>query len=270
MSIENIDDKQISHFDEISGRYYDIVDRVWYDYGYYHVREKEIILEEITKGCGSKRDVKILDAGCGPGRNSIGLAKRGYSIIALDFSEGMLNETGKLAKQMKLEHNIQLIRGDVRHLPFKDSIFDYIINMEVMEHLENGLEDGHKMIKEFYRVSSDIQGKLIFETPNKIHFIFYLVPLCSPSRKEITKEEIRKLYEDNPLVVANSFIEYKINNIIKSNEFHVINKKFIRVIPSGIIERLELATKLDNLLEEMPIIRNLSREIVWICQKKRL
>jgi len=50
------------------------------------MREVDFLLEELKLPSGAA----ILDVGCGTGRHSIELAKRGYALTGVDFSEGML------------------------------------------------------------------------------------------------------------------------------------------------------------------------------------
>lgn len=50
--------------------------------------EIEFVIEELKLPPGHR----ILDMGCGTGRHSIELAKRGYKITGVDWSSGMLGE----------------------------------------------------------------------------------------------------------------------------------------------------------------------------------
>src|SRR4030042_5496262 len=63
------------------------------------------------------KSLKIIDIGCGTGRHSIELAKRGYHITGIDLSESQL----KRAKEKAGEQGLQIIfeRHDARNLPFK-------------------------------------------------------------------------------------------------------------------------------------------------------
>jgi 2-polyprenyl-3-methyl-5-hydroxy-6-metoxy-1,4-benzoquinol methylase len=44
----------------------------------------------IEKEINSNRSFKILDIGCGTGRHSIELAKRGYTVTGVDLSDSLL------------------------------------------------------------------------------------------------------------------------------------------------------------------------------------
>jgi ubiquinone/menaquinone biosynthesis C-methylase UbiE len=66
---------------------------------------------------------KILDIGCGAGRTTIGLAKKGYSMIeGVDLSNNLI----RAAKQIALEEglNIRFTCGNAIDLPFNDNEFD--------------------------------------------------------------------------------------------------------------------------------------------------
>ena len=70
----------------------------------------------IEKEIGYNKATRILDIGCGTGRHSIELAKRGYTVVGIDLSESQL----KRAKEKASEQNLQIIfqKHDARNLPF--------------------------------------------------------------------------------------------------------------------------------------------------------
>ena len=61
--------------------------------------EVDFIIEELKVPQGSR----ILDIGCGTGRHSVELAKRGYSVTGVDISSGMLTEAKEAASQAGVE-----------------------------------------------------------------------------------------------------------------------------------------------------------------------
>jgi len=66
----------------------------------------------------------VLDLACGTGRHSIPLSKAGYDMVGLDVSLNLL----KIAKNRW--RNVQLIKGDMRCLPFKAGSFLASVSMD--------------------------------------------------------------------------------------------------------------------------------------------
>ncbi len=72
--------------------------------------------DSIEKELNYNKSLKILDVGCGTGRHTIELTKRGYSVTGVDLSEAMLNKARANAKAANLQ--INFIQHDARNLPF--------------------------------------------------------------------------------------------------------------------------------------------------------
>lgn len=70
------------------------------------IREVDFLLEELSLQPNSS----ILDVGCGTGRHSIELAKRGYIVTGLDLSSEMLSRAEDAAKSAGV--NVNWIRSD--------------------------------------------------------------------------------------------------------------------------------------------------------------
>jgi 2-polyprenyl-3-methyl-5-hydroxy-6-metoxy-1,4-benzoquinol methylase len=70
----------------------------------------------IEKEIAYNRAIRILDIGCGTGRHSIELARRGYTVVGIDLSESLLNR----AKEKAAEQQAPIVfqKQDARHLPF--------------------------------------------------------------------------------------------------------------------------------------------------------
>ncbi len=66
----------------------------------------------------------VLDVACGTGRHIIPLSQQGYRMVGLDVSLNLL----RIAKQRSKE--TQLVRGDMRFLPFKAEAFGAAISVD--------------------------------------------------------------------------------------------------------------------------------------------
>lgn len=64
----------------------------------------------------------ILDLCCGSGRHALRLADRGFPPVGLDYSAPLL----ELAQARN--HQLRLVRGDMRALPFADGSFRSVVN----------------------------------------------------------------------------------------------------------------------------------------------
>jgi len=110
----------------------------------------ERVLELLEK---EKRG-RLLDAPAGLGELSYLLKDRGFDAVAGDIDENIVK--ARNVEFQKLDLN--------RELPFENESFDYVINVEGLEHLENP----HHTIGEFARILKH-EGKIIMTTPNVLN-----------------------------------------------------------------------------------------------------
>jgi|TARA_B110000211_G_C13980605_1_gene509206 ubiquinone/menaquinone biosynthesis C-methylase UbiE len=92
------------------------------------------------------KNLKVLDAGCGPGRFTYVLGSyQPKKIYGLDLS----SENIKIANKVFKRKNIQYLQGNVLKLPFKKESFDFVYSSGVIHHTSNF----KKGLKELIRVS---------------------------------------------------------------------------------------------------------------------
>jgi 2-polyprenyl-3-methyl-5-hydroxy-6-metoxy-1,4-benzoquinol methylase len=126
----------------------------------------------IEKEIDFNKQTRILDIGCGSGRHSIELTKRGYNVTGIDLSESLLKRANE--KALKENLNIDFQKQDARHLTFNNE-FDLVIMicegafplMETDEMNFQILQNASKALKE--------KGKLIFTTLNGLFPLFHSV-----------------------------------------------------------------------------------------------
>src|SRR4030042_3822970 len=127
----------------------------------------------IEKELNHNKSAKILDIGCGTGRHSLELARRGYlNITGLDLSESMLKRAKDNAKKENLR--IEFIKRDARDFNF-DGAFDLAIMMcEGAFPLMETDEMNYQILKNAYS-SLKPGGKFIFTTLNGLYPLFHSV-----------------------------------------------------------------------------------------------
>ncbi|MHA1608305.1 MAG: class I SAM-dependent methyltransferase [Candidatus Freyarchaeota archaeon] len=114
-----------------------------------------------------KEDDLILDAGCGDGRHTLEVAKRPCFLVALDTS--FIDLLRVLFALRLMENNgevkaeVDLVRGDVRRLPFRSQSFSKVICTEVLEHVREDRE----AIREIVRVMMD-SGVAAVSVPTRV------------------------------------------------------------------------------------------------------
>ncbi len=112
---------------------------------------------------GSRRPLRILDAGCGSGYGAAQLAclGPGVEVVGVDLSEEAL----AYARAHYSAPNLRFQQGDCLKLGFADSEYDLVVAFEVIEHLSAAAA----FLTEARRVLSP-SGRLLVSTPNRRYY----------------------------------------------------------------------------------------------------
>ena len=84
---------------------------------------------------------RVLDLGCGGGRHTFELVRRGARVVALDHSASDLHDTAAVLEAMDAageapaHATATVVQGDARRLPFPAGTFDRVVASEVLEHV---------------------------------------------------------------------------------------------------------------------------------------
>ncbi len=145
-----------SLFDELGAYWTEIADA--------RNTEKEVeFIAKATKTLGL-----VLDLCCGTGRHSILLAKKGWNIVGLDISTNLLRTAKE--RMAKSDVHFPLVRGEMRHLPFKSATFATVINMFTsFGYLPSEKED-LKSLKEVARTLR-LDGSFLIDIVNREHLL---------------------------------------------------------------------------------------------------
>ena len=109
------------------------------------------LFDQLLKGRIQKNH-RILDAGCGGGRNSYFFLKEGFEIYGVDQNplaiEGMREMTSRIAPGYSAN---RFKPAELSQLPYKDKSFDWIICNAVL-HFANDHSHFERMMREMWRV----------------------------------------------------------------------------------------------------------------------
>lgn len=110
-----------------------------------------------------KKGDKVLEAGCGFGRYCFWLSLRGIKSYGIDMVEKTIIEGKNYAKKNNFT-NVNLKKGNVCKLPYRNNYFNGYISLGVVEHFEN-VKDIECAFKEAYRILKP-GGYAYFSIPN--------------------------------------------------------------------------------------------------------
>ncbi len=109
------------------------------------------LLDQILKGRFTK-EMKLLDAGCGEGRNSVYFINKGYQLFGIDSNDVAIQYCRYLAKSLNPDFDTYRFQvGRLEDIPFHSGAFDAVICSAVLHFAENA-DNFWQMIAEILRV----------------------------------------------------------------------------------------------------------------------
>lgn len=108
------------------------------------------LLDLILKG-RVQEDIKILDAGCGSGRNLFYFLRQGFDVRGIDKSESEVRAANFQSRRLGCGDVCSV--GALNSLPFQSNSFDFIICSRVL-HFSESSEDFNAQLVELMRVLS--------------------------------------------------------------------------------------------------------------------
>jgi SAM-dependent methyltransferase len=95
---------------------------------------------------------RILDAGCGSGRNLVYFLRSGYEVFAVDESSAAIAQTRRLAAELAPHLPENSFREEpVERMSFSDGQFDVVLSSAVL-HFASDEQQWKSMVKEMWRV----------------------------------------------------------------------------------------------------------------------
>lgn len=155
-----------------------------------------------------------LDIAMGEGRNAIFLAKKGYRVEGVDFSEVALRKARRFAREQNVEANIKTINADLSNYTIQKNRYDLIINIDYLQkNLIPQMVTGLKS-----------KGYIVFEN-------YTLEQLKNPSGKGMSRDfllkkgELKELFSDPKISGTLKIIKYEHTNDGRDARDHILVQK---------------------------------------------
>lgn len=184
----------------------------------------------------NRKDIKILEVGCGIGANLWYMAREGFDVYGIDGSASAINKAEALLKVDRLKGNLTI--GDAAILPYEDFYFDAAIDVECL--YANSKADAEKILSEINRVLKDgglfysrtfAEDMYIGKSNKKIAEMEYVDvsdgPMAGRGLARLSsKEQVEALYGKLFTIMSiDSLVTTFNNGSIKVSEWNIICRK---------------------------------------------
>jgi SAM-dependent methyltransferase len=114
--------------------------------------------EEERRRAGRAR---VLDLGCGAGRNAVPIARLGWTVVGIDLSWPMLHAAATRARAEGLDHRLHLALAPMDDIPARDASFDLVVAHGVWNLARSAVEF-RRAVGEAARVARPGAGLFVF------------------------------------------------------------------------------------------------------------
>ena len=109
------------------------------------------LFDQLLKGTYSHCK-KVLDSGCGDGRNLVYFLRNGYDVYGIDPNHSAVESVKTLSANLSAANPLQNFQvAAAEDLPFEDSFFDLVISSAVL-HFANDPQHFDSMLRSMWRV----------------------------------------------------------------------------------------------------------------------
>lgn len=151
---------------------------------WWHCTQRRIIFDCLHKLLKSGSNLRILDAGCGPGITLNYFLEYG-TVYGIDVSDDAL-------EFCKVNGGKNIVKGDLSSLPFKNSTFDIILCLDVLYHQD--IKNDKQVITELYNKLKS--GGLLILNVCAFEFLKSEFDVHNYTRHRYTRGEIKSLLEN--------------------------------------------------------------------------
>lgn len=162
------------------------------DSHFWFIGKRLFIKTILNKYCQNyKKNLKILDIGCGTG---------GLTLFLTNWGKVIGIEKNQLAIKLAKKRQLKIIKADAQKLPFSDNKFDLVTIFDVLYHKD--INDVIKVIKESYRVLK-INGFFLI-TDSSFNFLKSNHDKILGGNKRFTIKKIEKFLTKSDFIILKS------------------------------------------------------------------
>jgi len=193
--------------------------------GYYWGLKPSRMCYKVLEMMPPDRPLKLLDVGCGEGRNAVFFARNGYRVTAFDLSLKGVEKTKKYAERVGVRVNV--FQADVNKYLLDDD-YDIIFSTGVLHYIPPHLR---KQILENYKIHTNEGGLNVLSVFVKKPFIGK-APDAEETAQTWTSGELFSYYHDWK-------IEYLTEEIFDCMSGHIPHKHAVNRMIARKLERSE-------------------------------
>lgn len=237
------------HFDTLADKY-DLNYQYSKPFTQYKIDKKSNEFAAIVKSNFKKKNLKILEIGCGTGEYTKRIASSlpKSKIIGLDISNNILEIARKKCREKK---NVSFVNKSAYKTDFNKDSFDVVCGFYVFHHLDIEI-----VKKEIIRILKP-GGILFFYEPNILNPIVYLIKSSKALKKMVGDSPDE--WAINPLTINKQFSSFEVVDISQT--------EFIWPIDYIPLDILKFADKATSYFRYLPLIKYLGGS-VQICLRK--
>lgn len=204
--------------------------------------------EAFFKFLDLKKEINILDLGCGHGRWTLPLLRQGHRVTAVDISQKSLEVLERRAKKEGLEKNLRVVKSNFEREEY-DNLFDRALCLSLLSHVNPAKKE-----KIFANVVKAVKkgGFLAIYEPNPLNPLYYLLYLW---------RGIWGIRERGTWAVGKGFLGSRLGNLkrlFRSQGLRDVKVRRYGMLPNRFADTFPFVIRLNEILVKIPIIRNMS------------
>jgi ubiquinone/menaquinone biosynthesis C-methylase UbiE len=190
---------------------------------------------------------RALEFGCGTGVFLSRVAECGADVVGLDLTEVLL---ARARERVHGAANVKVVLGNAEASPFPDGAFDAVYGSSILHHL-----DLDRAVREAFRVLRP-GGRLVFTEPN----------ILNPQVVFINISVFKPYFGQSPDEMA--FTRFRAKRALERAGFSEVEATpFDFVHPSTPPPLIERVARLGDLLERLPVVREISGSMLMVATR---